>query len=95
METPTIENSDSIVCNKCPQGVDYCFATWAKNIIPYLIKPSHLLQIGIRSSAYSKSYWEETLGVQQYWMEDLASSGGVVPVLSEVLRQCHLSHDKD
>ena len=53
------------------QGVDLCFATWAYHILPELEQASDLIQLGIRSSGRSKEHWQDTLGVQQYWADEV------------------------
>jgi agmatinase len=52
-------------------GIDLCFATWAYHILELLESPRDLLQYGIRSSGKTKAYWEETLGIQQFWGSEL------------------------
>lgn len=56
-------------------GVDICFASWAYHMIELLEKPSDLLQYGIRSSGQNKQFWTDTLGVQQFWANDILSQG--------------------
>jgi len=56
-------------------GIDICFGTWAYHMIELLEKPSHLLQFGIRSSGKPKEYWQDNLGVQQYWNYDFKDQG--------------------
>lgn len=56
------------------QGIDYCFATWAYQILEDLGDPKNLIQLGIRSSGQSKEYWERTTGVQQYWANEISAS---------------------
>lgn len=51
-------------------GVDICFASWAYHMLDYLEKPTDLIQLGIRSSARSKGFWETELGVKQYWANE-------------------------
>jgi agmatinase len=51
-------------------GVEICFGSWARHILPMLKKPSDLIQIGIRSSGKDKQYWQNELGVTQYWAQE-------------------------
>ena len=53
------------------QGIDLCFATWAYHILPDLERSEDLIQLGIRSSGKSKHYWENGLGVKQYWADEV------------------------
>ena len=59
-------------------GVDICFGSWCTHILEYLIDPSYLIQLGIRSTAKSKQHWESTYGVQQFWADDIISQGAEV-----------------
>ncbi|MCT4641409.1 MAG: arginase family protein [Bacteriovoracaceae bacterium] len=56
-------------------GIDICFATWAKKVIPYLDKASDLIQIGIRSSGNVRSHWEQTTGAKQFWTSEVKEQG--------------------
>lgn len=56
-------------------GIDLCFGTWAFHILDDLDNRDHLIQIGIRSTAQTKEYWEKTIGVKQYWSEDVQKTG--------------------
>ncbi|NDC24820.1 MAG: arginase family protein [Proteobacteria bacterium] len=51
-------------------GVDYCFATWAYQALKFL-KPHHLVQVGIRSSAKTKAQWAELHPVTQFWAPEV------------------------
>ena len=52
-------------------GVDICFGSWCTHILEYLPAPSHLIQLGIRSTGRSKNYWQSTYGIQQFWAEEI------------------------
>ncbi len=52
-------------------GIDICFGSWAYHMIELLEKPSHLIQLGIRSSGKDKEFWEQSLGVQQFWADEI------------------------
>ncbi|WP_428265464.1 arginase family protein [Haliangium sp.] len=53
-------------------GVRYCFATWAYHANELLGRDGRLVQVGIRASGRDKAHWEQTLGVRQYWPDELA-----------------------
>ena len=53
-------------------GVRYCFATWAYHANERLGRDGRLVQVGIRASARDKAHWESTLGVRQYWPDELS-----------------------
>jgi len=56
-------------------GIDLCFGSWCTHILEYLPDPSHLIQIGIRSSGKPKSHWEDTFGVKQHWAHEIQEQG--------------------
>ena len=83
-------------------GVDLCFATWAKRIIDYLPDPSHLVQIGLRSSAYTKQYWVEKLGITQYWATEIRQKSAALiaediinMLLKKGVNELYISFDVD
>lgn len=55
-------------------GVDICFASWAYHCSKLLQSPNHLIQLGIRSSGFPKTYWEKKLGIKQFWANELQES---------------------
>jgi agmatinase len=54
-------------------GVRYCFATWAFHANDLLGRDGRLVQLGIRASARDKAHWEKSLGVRQYWPDEVRS----------------------
>ena len=81
-------------------GVDICFASWAYHMLELLEKPSHLIQLGIRSSGMPKSHWEENLGVQQFWAQECEEHDKVVEkilnyISKEKLDEVYISFDID
>ncbi len=56
-------------------GIDLCFGSWCTHILEYLPDPSHLIQIGIRSSGKPKSHWESSFGVKQHWAHEVREQG--------------------
>jgi arginase family enzyme len=54
-------------------GVRYCFATWAYHANELLGRDGRLVQVGIRASGRDRAHWESTLGVRQYWPDELAA----------------------
>lgn len=67
-------------------GIDLCFGSWCTHILEYLNSPSHLIQLGIRSSGKAKSHWQNTFGVKQYWAEEIQELG-TQKIISEILHQ--------
>jgi arginase family enzyme len=57
-------------------GVKYCFATWAYHANEALGRGGRLVQVGIRASGRTRAHWEGTLGVRQFWADEIASRGG-------------------
>lgn len=56
-------------------GIDFCFATWTFQILPFLKSSDQLIQIGVRSSGKKKSHWKKTLGVEQIWAKEAQKAG--------------------
>jgi len=83
-------------------GIDICFATWAKKIMPFMDKNSDLIQLGIRSSGQERAHWESTTGVKQFWSEEINTNGidSVVKeikayLVSESIQEVYVSFDID
>ncbi len=51
-------------------GVKYCFATWAYHTMK-LLKPHHLVQVGLRVSGRDKAYWTEKYPIIQVWADEV------------------------
>lgn len=67
-------------------GIDLCFGSWCTHILADLNSPSHLVQLGIRSSGKTKSHWENTFGVKQHWACEIQEMG-VKKIASDILQQ--------
>jgi len=52
-------------------GVRYCFATWAYHANELVGGGGRLAQVGLRISGRTRAHWEKSLGVRQYWMEEV------------------------
>src|SRR5260221_459951 len=82
-------------------GVRYCFATWAYHANELLGRGGRLVQVGIRASGRDKAHWERTLGVRQFWADEVRARGtGVIDeILAHLrtigLRRRYLSNDID
>jgi len=57
-------------------GVKYCFATWAYHANERLGRGGRLVQVGIRASGRPREHWEGTLGVKQFWADEIDARGG-------------------
>ncbi len=65
-------------------GIDLCFGSWCPAVLPLLANPSHLIQLGIRSSGKDRGHWEKTFGVKQYWAQELQSEK-LQSILDEII----------
>jgi agmatinase len=82
-------------------GVRYCFATWAYHANELLGRGGRLVQVGVRASGKPKAHWESTLGVKQFWADELRARG--TPAIDDVIahlraigvRRVYLSNDID
>lgn len=59
-------------------GVKYCFATWAYHANELLRRGGRLVQVGVRASGRTRAHWEGTLGVKQFWADDVRARGEAV-----------------
>jgi agmatinase len=65
-------------------GVRVCFATWAYHANELLGRGGRMVQVGVRASSRSKQHWESTLGVRQFWADEVRARGESV-VIDEVI----------
>jgi agmatinase len=65
-------------------GVKYCFATWAYHALRF-VPAGGMIQLGIRVSGKPKAHWESTLGVRQFWAEEVLDDPA--GTIDEVVRQ--------
>ena len=59
-------------------GVRICFATWAYHANELLGRGGRLVQVGVRASSRSKQHWESTMGVRQFWADEVRARGDAV-----------------
>ncbi len=83
-------------------GVKYCFATWAHHANELLGRGGRLVQVGIRASGRTREHWEGTLGVKQFWADEIDARGGaaVIDAIVDHLRaigvkRVYVSNDID
>jgi agmatinase len=82
-------------------GIDICFGSWAFHMIEKLNNPKDLIQLGIRSSGYDRGHWEQKLGVQQFWADEISQnlsgiSKQVIQYLNDQgIEEVYLSFDID
>jgi agmatinase len=82
-------------------GVRYCFATWAYHANDLLGRGGRLVQVGIRASGRPRAHWENTLGVRQFWADEVRARG--VAVIDDAIahlraagvQRVYLSNDID
>jgi agmatinase len=55
-------------------GVQMCFATWTYHANELLGRNGRVIQVGIRASGKPKEHWESTLGVRQFWADEIRSA---------------------
>ena len=56
-------------------GIDLCFGSWLTHVLADFECPSHIAQLGIRSTAKSKEHWQSTFGIKQYWANEIRQQG--------------------
>lgn len=52
-------------------GIPICFATWSYHANELLGRDGRLVQVGTRASGKDRAHWESTLGVRQFWAEEV------------------------
>jgi arginase family enzyme len=57
-------------------GVRYCFGTWSYHANDLLGRGGRLIQVGVRASRRGREHWEGTLGVRQFWADQVRSDPG-------------------
>jgi agmatinase len=65
-------------------GIPVCFGSWTYHILPYLTRPDHLVQIGIRASGRPRQHWESHHGIRQFWAHEIHDNGADA-VIHEVI----------
>ncbi len=55
-------------------GVEMCFATWTYHANELLGRSQRVIQVGIRASQRPKEHWESTLGVRQFWSDEIQAA---------------------
>ena len=82
-------------------GIRICFATWAYHANELVGRGGRLVQVGVRTSSRTKEHWESTLGVRQFWADEVEARGAAVidDVISHLqqqgIRRVYLSNDID
>ena len=52
-------------------GIKYCYATWSYHANELLGRDGRLVQVGVRASRFPREHWESTLGVRQFWADEI------------------------
>lgn len=52
-------------------GVRYCFGTWSYHANDLVGRSGRLVQVGTRASRRDRAHWETTLGVRQFWADEV------------------------
>jgi len=55
-------------------GIKYCYATWSYHANDLLGRDGRLVQVGVRASRYPREHWESTLGVRQFWANEIEAN---------------------
>ena len=56
-------------------GIPVCFGSWVSHVLPLLSSPDLWIQLGIRSSGKTKDHWETTVGLKQFWSNEMQELG--------------------
>jgi agmatinase len=52
-------------------GVAYCFGTWSYHANDLVGRSGRLVQVGTRASQRDRAHWESSLGVRQFWADEV------------------------
>lgn len=82
-------------------GVEICFATWSYHANELLGRQGRLVQVGTRASRHERGYWEQELGVRQFWAQECIDNAdrALAAILGHLrglgVRSVYLSNDID
>jgi agmatinase len=81
-------------------GIRICFATWTFHANELIGRQGRVIQVGIRASRRPREHWESTLGVKQFWAEDVradpeASLDAIVLAVQATGLPLYFSNDID
>jgi arginase family enzyme len=81
-------------------GIQMCFATWTFHANELLGRSGRVIQVGIRASRRPKEHWESTLGVRQFWADEIRANperllDAVIEAARATGRPVYLSNDID
>jgi arginase family enzyme len=82
-------------------GVRYCYGTWSFHANDLVGRGGRLVQVGTRASLHDRAHWEATLGVRQFWAEEVrrdpaaALDAIVAHVRASGVRSVYFSNDID
>jgi arginase family enzyme len=82
-------------------GVRYCFGTWSFHANDLLGRGGRLVQVGTRASRRDRGHWESSLGVRQFWADEVrrdpaaALDAIVAHVRASGVSRVYLSNDID
>jgi agmatinase len=82
-------------------GVRYCFGPWSFHANDLVGRGCRLVQVGTRASRRDRAHWESTLGVRQFWAEEVrrdpasALDAIVAHVRASGVSAVYLSNDID
>ncbi len=70
-------------------GIKHCFATWSYHANELLGRNGRLVQVGVRASGHTREHWESTLGVRQFWANEILAEpeGALKEVIAHLKRE--------
>jgi guanidinobutyrase len=81
-------------------GVRICFATWTWHANELIGRSGRVIQVGIRATRRTKEHWESTLGVRQFWADEVNADPAraldeIVAAAKATGLPCYFSNDID
>jgi len=55
-------------------GVEMCFATWTYHANELVGRNQRVIEVGVRASQRPREHWEQTLGVRQFWADEIRAA---------------------
>jgi agmatinase len=52
-------------------GIEMCFATWTYHANELVGRNQRVIEVGVRASQRPREHWEQTLGVRQFWADEI------------------------
>ncbi len=66
-------------------GIPITFGSWVSHALPYMSSSDLWIQLGIRQTGHNQAYWQQQVGVKQYWA-DAWHTEGVAAISDSIIQ---------